>query len=59
MLLRINERGKWTRDLGKLSEDDKLQQDEEIFQTARLINAGSYANVVLSDYLSGILGTVR
>ncbi|KAF8323486.1 heme peroxidase [Cantharellus anzutake] len=27
--------------------------------TARLINSASYANVVLSDYLSGILGTVR
>ncbi len=59
MLLRINERGKWIRDLNKLSEDEKAQQDDEIFQTARLINAASYANVVLSDYLVGILGTVR
>jgi linoleate 10R-lipoxygenase len=58
---RINERGTWTSDLETLLKDPAklLQQDDEIFNTARLINAVTYANVILSDYLAGILGTVR
>lgn len=61
MLLKINERGNWTSDIDALAKDSaKLaEQDEAIFQTARLINAGFYANVVLGDYLAAILGTVR
>ncbi|KAF8337113.1 heme peroxidase [Cantharellus anzutake] len=35
------------------------KQDHEIFNTARLINSATYASVVLGDYLSAILGTVR
>ena len=35
------------------------KQDEEIFQIARLINCGWFANVVFSDYFSAILGLVR
>ena len=37
------------------------QQDEELFQTARLINCGWFAVVVFSDYFSesAILGFVR
>lgn len=36
-----------------------IKQDEEIFQTARLINCGWFAGVVFSDYFSAILGFVR
>ncbi|KAL5512887.1 hypothetical protein ACEPAH_3285 [Sanghuangporus vaninii] len=63
-LLDINERGTWvdpdTLRADDPKRDEKLkQQDEEIFQTARLINCGWFANVVFSDYFSAILGFVR
>ena len=34
-------------------------QDEDIFQTARLINCGWFAAIIFSDYLGSILGLVR
>ena len=36
-----------------------IAQDEEIFQTARLVNCAWFAGVVFSDYFSAILGLVR
>jgi len=59
MLLQINERDRWTTDLDALSLAKIIQQDHEIFNTTRLINSLTYANVVLGDYLAAILGTVR
>lgn len=68
-LLAINERNTWTSDLVALKADTKdvytnenykntlEKQDYEIFQTARLINSLTYANVMLSDFMAGILGT--
>ncbi|CAG7848099.1 Psi-producing oxygenase A AltName: Full=Fatty acid oxygenase ppoA; Includes: RecName: Full=Linoleate 8R-lipoxygenase; Includes: RecName: Full=9,12-octadecadienoate 8-hydroperoxide 8R-isomerase [Serendipita indica DSM 11827] len=39
---------------------DKLRaQDDDIFNRARLINCAFFMNVILGDYLSGILGTFR
>ena len=35
------------------------KQDDEIFQTLRLINCGWFGFVVFSDYFSVILGLVR
>ncbi|KAH8108866.1 linoleate diol synthase [Phellopilus nigrolimitatus] len=63
-LLDINERGEWV-DPDTISRDDPqrnrklVKQEEEIFQTARLINCGWFAGVVFSDYFSAILGFVR
>ncbi|CAL1714626.1 unnamed protein product [Somion occarium] len=63
-LLEINERGTFV-DPDNMSRDDpnhdqKLQkQDEELFQTARLINCTWFASAVFSDYFSAILGLVR
>ena len=58
--MRINERGSWERDISKLTNKKvKEQQDYEIFNTARLVNSLTYANVILGDYLAAILGTVR
>ena len=34
-------------------------QDEDIFQTARLINCAWFAGIVMSDYFAAILGLVR
>ncbi|CAE6332823.1 unnamed protein product [Rhizoctonia solani] len=57
-ILRRNEEGKWENpppeDVGH-----RLEQDEEIFQTARLINCGSFMSVVMNDYVAGFLGLAR
>ncbi|KAF2762562.1 linoleate diol synthase [Pseudovirgaria hyperparasitica] len=57
-LLQINEEGKYGswKDLDK---DQKQWQDEDIFQTARNINVGYLASVVLRDYVAAILNTTR
>ncbi|PPQ76670.1 hypothetical protein CVT24_011915 [Panaeolus cyanescens] len=60
-LLEINERGTYV-DPASLTADDPatkkklLDQEEDIFQTARLINCGWFGMVVFSDYFSSILG---
>ncbi|EKM53767.1 uncharacterized protein PHACADRAFT_260261 [Phanerochaete carnosa HHB-10118-sp] len=63
-LLEINERDTYT-DPDHIPADDPqrsakiLAQEEEIFQTARLINCGWFGSAILSDYFSAILGLVR
>lgn len=55
-LLEENENDKFSYGPGfklKTVED----QDEELFQTARLINNGCYANIIVHDYLRTILGS--
>ncbi|KAJ4469566.1 linoleate diol synthase [Lentinula aciculospora] len=54
----INERKKY-QDPSKLSEAALAAQDEELFQTARLVNCGWFGTVIFSDYVSCILGLVR
>jgi len=39
--------------------DIQTRQDEDIFQLTRNINVGFFASVVLKDYVSAILNTVR
>ncbi|KAJ6559652.1 heme peroxidase [Mycena capillaripes] len=34
-------------------------QDEQIFQTARLINCAHFVNIVITDYVGGIMGCTR
>ncbi|KAH9926861.1 heme peroxidase [Fomitopsis serialis] len=64
MLLQLNERKQWT-DPDLIPKDDPqrtmklLKQEEDLFQTARLINCGWFATVVFSDYFCSILGLVR
>lgn len=71
MLLKINERGRW---IDPPPEDPKLraQQDEEIFQTARLVkygffmrafflthcarSCGHFMSLIMGDYVAGFLG---
>ncbi|EEB88250.1 hypothetical protein MPER_14020, partial [Moniliophthora perniciosa FA553] len=58
-LLEINERGTF-RDPSKIgSRDELMKQDEELFQTARLVNCGWFGSAVFADYVSCILGLVR
>ncbi|KIJ54105.1 hypothetical protein M422DRAFT_775321 [Sphaerobolus stellatus SS14] len=35
------------------------QQDEEIFQTARLINCMHFVNIVITDYVAGLMGKTQ
>jgi hypothetical protein len=51
-LLERNENGRF--DSTKYSTKEDL--DEELFQTARLINGGCYYNLIINDYLRVILG---
>jgi hypothetical protein len=56
-LLEINERQRWVDpsqrgEWGNLSDEEKLIQDDQIFNTARLINCGHFAFAVFGDYLS-------
>ena len=34
-------------------------QDEEIFQTARLVNCGHFMGIIFGDYVAGFLGLGR
>ncbi|KAN0138085.1 hypothetical protein V8E53_003974 [Lactarius tabidus] len=63
-LLEINERQTFTKPESILLDDPgrakKISdQDEDIFQTARLINCGWFGAVIFSDYFSSILGLCR
>ncbi|KAF8512919.1 linoleate diol synthase [Gautieria morchelliformis] len=61
-LLDINERGGYV-DPETLKGSDKeaarLAQDDEIFNTTRLVNCMWFAQIVFSDYFAAILGLVR
>ena len=63
-LLEVNERGTFV-DPSLISTADPqrssklLAQEEELFQTARLINCAWFGSAVFSDYFSAILGLVR
>ncbi|GJJ14559.1 hypothetical protein Clacol_008824 [Clathrus columnatus] len=58
MLLNINERKRWSNP----PPDDPAKralQDEEIFQTARLVNCGHFMAMIFGDYVAGFLGLGR
>ncbi|KAJ7278558.1 heme peroxidase [Mycena rebaudengoi] len=61
MLLKINEQGRWTdppppAEDPPAANDRRAQQDQEIFQTAKLINCGHFMSLILNDYVGGFLG---
>jgi hypothetical protein len=66
-LLEINERKTYTKgeSIIRIAPDDLERQkkisdqDEDIFQTARLINCAWFRAAIFSNYFSGILGLVR
>ncbi|KAF8669729.1 heme peroxidase [Rhizoctonia solani] len=57
-ILKRNEEGQWKNPPPK-DVSRSMEQDEEIFQTARLINCGSFMSVVMDDYVAGFLGLSR
>ncbi|CAI2176174.1 903_t:CDS:2 [Funneliformis geosporum] len=54
-LLQINENGRFSVKDPNDPEELKIQ-DENLFQTARLVNGGLYLHTILHDYLHTILG---
>ncbi|PIL31281.1 cytochrome P450 [Ganoderma sinense ZZ0214-1] len=58
MLLKLNERGNWS-DPPPADADMRARQDEEIFQTARLVNCGHFMATIFGDYVAGFLGLGR
>lgn len=57
-LLKINEFGTF-RSLSTLMLEHVEQQDDELFNRARLVNCGWFTNVILGDYVGAILGLTR
>ena len=55
-LLELNENERFSYGPGKRLRT-KEEQDERLFQTARLVNNGCYANVIIHDYIRTIIGT--
>ncbi|KAI0819154.1 linoleate diol synthase [Trametes gibbosa] len=58
-LLELNERGTYTPDPENADATKRAAQEEDLFQTARLVNCAWFASAVFSDYLHAILGLVR
>ncbi|KAF7721850.1 hypothetical protein EC973_004058 [Apophysomyces ossiformis] len=54
-LLEINENERFSYGPGNALKDE-TEQDEVLFQTARLVNNGCYTNIILHEYLRTILG---
>ncbi|KAI9450785.1 heme peroxidase [Lactarius psammicola] len=57
-ILCINERGTF-KDPQLCDPATLADQDEEIFQRARLVNTGYFMQIILRDYVGSILGLVR
>ncbi|KAG8993271.1 hypothetical protein FRB90_000735 [Tulasnella sp. 427] len=57
-LLEINENGTFVNP-PPTEKAKKDKQDEDLFQTARLVNSGFFMQTILADYLAAILGLVR
>jgi len=55
-LLKINERRSWS-DPPPVDTAARANQDEQIFQTARLVNCGHFMSAIRGDYVAGFLGS--
>ncbi|KAI5117535.1 hypothetical protein M0805_004768 [Coniferiporia weirii] len=58
MLLQINEKKRWSNP-PPTDAALRAKQDEEIFQTARLVNCGHFIATIFGDYVAGFLGLGR
>ncbi|KDR73404.1 hypothetical protein GALMADRAFT_142500 [Galerina marginata CBS 339.88] len=55
-ILKINERQRWS-DPPPVDPAQRALQDEEIFQTAKLVNCGHFMSCIMGDYVAGFLGS--
>ena len=58
-LASINEAGRFTRPKDGADMRASAKYDNDLFQTARLINCGLYVNIILKDYVRTILNLNR
>lgn len=58
-LAAINESSRFTKPKEGASKEASVKYDNDLFQTARLINCGLYVNVILKDYVRTILDLNR
>ncbi|KAG2127995.1 heme peroxidase [Suillus clintonianus] len=57
-ILGLNERGTYVHPQA-LQEEQRIAQCDEIFHRARLVNTAFFMQIILTDYVGGILGLVR
>lgn len=57
--VRINENNRFRKPKDGASKEQWEKYDNDLFQTARLINCGFYVNVILKDYVRTILSLNR
>ncbi|KAF8957351.1 heme peroxidase [Flammula alnicola] len=57
-ILKINERKRWS-DPPPTDPAKRALQDEEIFQTARLVNGGHFITSITGDYAAGFMGSAE
>ncbi|KAG6916804.1 hypothetical protein DXG01_005269 [Tephrocybe rancida] len=55
-ILKINEKKRWSDPVPTDAQKLALQ-DEEIFQTAKLVNCGYFMSAIMGDYVAGFLGS--
>ncbi|KAH7928581.1 heme peroxidase [Leucogyrophana mollusca] len=55
MLLKLNEKKRWSSP-PPTDPAARKAQDDEIFETARLVNCGHFISMIMKDYVSGFLG---
>ncbi|KAG1883750.1 heme peroxidase [Suillus subluteus] len=55
----LNERGTFVPNPVTLPEAERTTQCDEIFHRARLVNTAFFMQIILTDYVGGILGLVR
>ncbi|KAG5648767.1 hypothetical protein DXG03_000115 [Asterophora parasitica] len=55
-ILKVNERKLWS-DPPPADADKRALQDEQIFQTAKLVNCGYFMSAIMGDYVAGFLGS--
>ena len=55
----INEKGRFTKPTNDADKTAYTKYDNDLFQTARLITCGLYANIILKDYVRTILNLNR
>ena len=58
-LASINEAGRFTKPTDDADKTAYAKYDNDLFQTARLINCGLYVNIILKDYVRTILNLNR
>ena len=58
-LAAVNECGRFTKPESGASKEAWAKYDNDLFQTARLINCGLYINIILKDYVRTILDLNR